>query len=569
MKKLNIVMKNNFFALLIIGMPFFALKMHSQASMVVNLAQDWDGVDVTASAVIMGDRVYFAARDVPTNFELWTSDGTEDGTYMVRDIWPGGFGSNPGYFTVLGDILYFRANDGTHGYELWRSDGTEEGTYLVKDINPGGNQSHGLDDFSGPYVIFPSETHGKVFFRASDDVHGLEVWKSDGTEEGTQLIKNLYTGVEGGGGRYFAELDGIIYYTARSGTTDDHTGEELHRTDGTEEGTWLVRDIQPGTSNSGVRFTTAVGGNLYFVAFDDFLGTELFVSDGTEAGTQVVRDILPGFAGAFSIYSGSRRPSLIPFGDRLIFTASRDQQKMSLWITNGTFAGTTMIREFDHTGQFAHLIAWTELDGKIFFLIQSDDQNSGLWESNGTPGGTRKLVDFDIPHTPFPSDPVPASLTSFDGKLFIWGNHESAGDAIYMSDGTEEGTVKIADATQAVFFGATQDRLFFSAVTPEHGRELWVYLGDTTSSVHAPEYLPAFNVYPNPARDRITVTAADADPASVRRIILYDILGRPVASWPAAGELPLPAVLTPGHYTLEIRTAGGTVVHPLIIRKSD
>ena len=34
-------------------------------------------------------------------------------------------------------LLVVAADDGVNGYELWRSDGTEKGTTLVKDINPG------------------------------------------------------------------------------------------------------------------------------------------------------------------------------------------------------------------------------------------------------------------------------------------------------------------------------------------------------------------------------------------------------------------------------------------------
>ena len=42
----------------------------------------------------------------------------------------------------IGNIVYFRAHDGSNGNELWRSDGTEDGTYLVKDIAPGWESSY-------------------------------------------------------------------------------------------------------------------------------------------------------------------------------------------------------------------------------------------------------------------------------------------------------------------------------------------------------------------------------------------------------------------------------------------
>src|SRR4051794_31164129 len=33
-------------------------------------------------------------------------------------------------YAILNDVMYFAANDAIHGAELWRSDGTEEGTYM-------------------------------------------------------------------------------------------------------------------------------------------------------------------------------------------------------------------------------------------------------------------------------------------------------------------------------------------------------------------------------------------------------------------------------------------------------
>ncbi|MCA9188219.1 MAG: hypothetical protein R3E01_14600 [Pirellulaceae bacterium] len=63
--------------------------------------------------------------------ELWRSDGTVDGTHIVRDIWPGAAGSAPLYLKNIRGKLYFSAEDGQHGRQLWRSDGTEIGTELV------------------------------------------------------------------------------------------------------------------------------------------------------------------------------------------------------------------------------------------------------------------------------------------------------------------------------------------------------------------------------------------------------------------------------------------------------
>ena len=53
---------------------------------------------------------------------------------MVKDIYPGAADGSPQSLTDLNGILYFNANDNVHGRELWRSDGTESGTYMIKDI---------------------------------------------------------------------------------------------------------------------------------------------------------------------------------------------------------------------------------------------------------------------------------------------------------------------------------------------------------------------------------------------------------------------------------------------------
>src|SRR5690606_7305836 len=94
--------------------------------------------------VNVGNKWFFSAVDGEHGREPWVSDGTPEGTFMLKDIWPG---YNPSLmenvtFATLNGKVYFAANNGTYGIELWESDGTEAGTRMLKDIEPGAGWSN-------------------------------------------------------------------------------------------------------------------------------------------------------------------------------------------------------------------------------------------------------------------------------------------------------------------------------------------------------------------------------------------------------------------------------------------
>ena len=124
--------------------------------------------------------VLFTAKFGSRGNELCASDGTEAGTYLLKDINPGSADSYPKKFTDVGDVLYFIADDGEYGRELYRSDGTDSGTWMVTDINPGAASSF---TYSSHRRL--SAVGSRFFFAADDGVHGIEMFISDGTEAGT------------------------------------------------------------------------------------------------------------------------------------------------------------------------------------------------------------------------------------------------------------------------------------------------------------------------------------------------------------------------------------------------
>src|SRR5262245_48783277 len=106
---------------------------------------------------------------------------------FVKDINLIGTNSMKGPSVQVGGLAYFPASDAIHGTELWKTDGTEAVTGLVKDIVPG----QGNSDLSWITAL-----GGMLVFTVDDRVHGRELWRSDGTEAGTVLVKDISPGVE-------------------------------------------------------------------------------------------------------------------------------------------------------------------------------------------------------------------------------------------------------------------------------------------------------------------------------------------------------------------------------------
>lgn len=217
--------------------------------------------------VPFGDGVVFSAYEPTTGREVYISDGTPQGTRMVRDIQPGATGSTPEHFTRVGAYVYFVADDGVHRRELWRTDGTSAGTTLVADLF--GQNSVGPDELCacGNRLFFREWTSGQLF-------------ATDGTAAGTVNLGVLGREPVCSGNRVF-------FRGNRS-----QTGDELWVSDGTVAGTQLVADLAPGSANSSPAKLVACGRGVCFVAWTATLG-EIWFSDGTAAGTTLLCTLDP------------------------------------------------------------------------------------------------------------------------------------------------------------------------------------------------------------------------------------------------------------------------------------
>jgi ELWxxDGT repeat protein len=403
--------------------------------------------------------LFFVAGTVANGSELWKSDGTPSGTVMLRDIASGSTSSFPSFLKNVNGTLYFTASTTASGTELWKSDGSTAGTTLVKDINPGSGSSS---------VSSLTNVNGTLYFTASTTASGIELWKSDGTDAGTVLVKDIMPGTAGSSPSNLANINGTLYFVANDGVN----GAELWKSDGTAAGTVLVKDIFPGNGPTGsveanIMYLTDVNGTLYFTASDGVNGQELWKSDGTSNGTTIVRDIVQG--------SGSASPTWFLVVDGTLYFTAYLSSSYGFWKSDGTAAGTVLIKDINPILTDISPSNPTNVNGTIYFGSNNGVNGNELWKSDGTTTGTVLVTDIN----PGAGNSTPWGLVSYNGLLFFQANNGTNGAELWVSDGTAAGTRLIKD----IYPGATTSAptyltkaggaLYFTATDPFYGNELF------------------------------------------------------------------------------------------------
>jgi len=382
------------------------------------------GSSVPRNFFVFNGALYFFANTTANGVELWKSNGTESGTVLVEDINPGAASSwalGAGFLTNQDStILYFLANNGANGTELWKTDGTEPGTMIVKDINPGPASSKPLfNSFS--YIGFGSD----IIFSADDGTLGAELWKSNGTDVGTVLLKDIYTDFLSSSPGSFLFFNSKLYFVADA----PGYGRELWVTDGTTAGTTLVKDIDPGifSSNPNLFLSVFIGGKFYFTARTQAEGVELWSSDGTSGGTQILKDINPGPANGFPLIlinflnlSSFQDARGNLYGGKIFLSANDGTHGNELWITDGTTARTTMVKDL-YAGSPSGLGDFFSF-GSYFYspfglVFTADEGLTGMepWRSDSTESGTIRITDIN----PGADSSSPQFIFVFNSRLLF------------------------------------------------------------------------------------------------------------------------------------------------------
>jgi ELWxxDGT repeat protein len=218
-------------------------------------------VAVQAPLVNVNGTLYFRGNNGGFNGEgLWKSNGTSAGTMLISSI-------IPEWFANLNGTLIFSGSDA-----ILKSDGTTSGTVFVKSFYPSSNPE------------YLTTVGGTVYFDAGDSTHGIELWKTDGTAAGTQIVSDVYAGSRSSFPEPMVNVNGTLFFSAYDGTST-----QLWKTDGTATGTIALKAVSPGD-------LTNVNGTLYFSA-----NGSVWKSDGTPGGTAVVKTGLYSWGGLTNV----------------------------------------------------------------------------------------------------------------------------------------------------------------------------------------------------------------------------------------------------------------------------
>ena len=409
----------------------------------------------------LGDTLLFAKENDTYGWELHSYDGSSKPVIVKNineNVGAGGDGisdqsrNNPGFWPIsINDefVLFAGQNESSGNVELWRTDGTEDGTYMVKDINEDGS--------SRPAFFFPLDEERVLF--SADSGSGHELWISDGTEAGTNAVGNAYS-VGNSYVSQFTKHNDIVYFVGSAGDNSDK--KALWRTDGTADGTYRL------TNASGSQCTfncidvqspgIPLGDILIFEGHSIEYGEEFYKYNPATNETSLVVDMEPG-----SDDSGISTKFIV--GTDLFFTKYNDTTyETKMYKTDGTAEGTS---EFFSTSEGASLLRVPTGSSQFYF------------ESY--------LPNFE------------------DIGLFIAPRESGGGREVWVTDGTIDGTYQLTDINPDG--NAFPDdghiaggHLFFSAYDPEHGEELRIIRNFTDFT----PYKPSYTVYTNDEMDPIT-----------------------------------------------------------------
>ena len=258
----------------------------------------------------------------------------------------------------------------------------------------------------------------------------------------------------------------------------------------------LVSDIRVGTDSSSPVGGAVIGSNYVFAADDGSSGNELWITDGTGAGTSLLKNIRPGSAGS--------NPQTFFASENLVyFVADDGTHGYELWKTDGTAGGTEMLKDLETGSNGSGVLDMVNYNGFTLFTGYTSSTGYELWKTNGTTAGTELVKDIFVGQT----GGQPQGFTVFNNLVYFEARDPSNGEELWSTDGTSANTTLVKDISPGTSYGSPNNgspfgfhvfgnKMLFTAFDQSTGWELWVTDGSPNGTVS----LGDFNTRPNGSR---------------------------------------------------------------------
>ena len=481
-----------------------------------------------------------------------------------------GWGVLPSY-AVIGDTALFSISTGSSLRNvLWRSNGEAGGTTpfaslpdICSQVMSVGKLAFYLDETSGSLMVTdgtaagtlmvdskingsPLPFHNSIYYTNDNSTpNSFSLWKYD-TETKTKTLMHqfstcncLYDHPMYKGGNfiyiYTRETDSTYSFWKSDGDTlykliDNKTGDlpspvftenklfskAINFIDGAYYSDLSYYDSASGNFNFIARLNKRSGYSeifkhaykedvLYFINSDDSLKYSLWKTDGTAAGTELIKDLYDGDGTVFPV------SYMLTSGNNIFYEALNESGSYDLWKTDGTGSGTVMLHHFG-TDTKATVFYPADINGTLYFSAYTNEYGFEPWKSDGTAEGT--VMVKDIFAGIFSS--TPNSFTYFKDSVLFSANDGGYGQELFITDGTAAGTRLFQDINTTVTESGTEpkepyifkNKLYFFANDGMHGNELWQSDGTEAGTVLVKDVQPG-TLSLNPQHSGYAIASGD------------------------------------------------------------
>ncbi len=445
------------------------------------------GAGELSGFVELNGKLYFSARNAYENDELWSTDGTAQGTWLVKDINPNGSAGISNLVKVGNRLMFMACDNNNTDFDLWSTDGTTEGTLKVAELDQTVNTALSAQSISvmGDRLLFCTQTQLMI---------------SDGTGSGTHSLLSIASYSQGFG---YCELNNKVYFVLPGNSG----GQEIWRTDGTSMGTEKILDLSAPQNNMNVSEMVSFNGKLYLNAAVIGQGNDVFSFDGSINGAIQKVILIPG---------GNSYPgNFILHNNDLYFTASN----MTTANIYRIAAGSSTPVELIPGASFSWINNLTFANNSLYFLTEMQNEIHRV-DLNSMLHSTTLLQGFTVPYYFITGSPM---LVGNAGRVFmalydsITGNQvlAEADETLAEINQITPGAVSIMHPFNFLLGCGTADifdfkiwgnKLLLPANFNEAGRELWIFEANDLSGVdETPANELSFSMFPNPAHEELTL----------------------------------------------------------------